>query len=187
MPTWRKYLKGFSETEFKSSEYYQRFTSLLCNKSLHCLLDQYDYDLVFYPHYEIQRYIHLFSSNHPRVVIAGFANYDVQELLLESSLLLTDYSSVFFDFAYMKKPVIYYQFDYDTFRRRHYNEGYFDYYTMGFGDVKTTEDELLSAIRNVLEAGCVMDEKYKRISDDFFKLNDTHNCERIYHCILDLV
>ena len=35
----------------------------------------------------------------------------VQELLVEHDLLITDYSSVSFDFSYMKKPVIFYHFD----------------------------------------------------------------------------
>ena len=55
-----------------------------------------------------------------------------QDLLNNSSVLLTDYSSVFFDFAYLKKPVIYYHPENDSY---HYEGSYFDYETMGFGDV----------------------------------------------------
>ena len=54
-----------------------------------------------------------------------------QELFNNSSVLVTDYSSVFFDFAYLKKPVIYYH-PIDDY---HYENSYFDYETMGFGDV----------------------------------------------------
>lgn len=186
MPTWRQYLKGCSESEFKLSEYFKRYTSLICSDSLHWLLEHYDYKLIFYPHYEMQKYIHLFSSNHPRIAIAGFADYDVQKLLMESALLITDYSSVFFDFAYMKKPVIYYQFDYDTFRKKHYNEGYYDYCTMGFGNAVATEDDLINSVKAIVNADCAMSEEYKRIADSFFKLNDKTNCERIYNCILNL-
>lgn len=43
--------------------------------------------------------------------------YDVQQLLKESLLLITDYSSVFFDMMYMNKPVIFYQFDENQYRK----------------------------------------------------------------------
>lgn len=49
------------------------------------------------------------------IEIAKFKDYDVQQLLIELRILITDFSSVFFDFAYMKKPVIYYQFDRDKY------------------------------------------------------------------------
>ena len=52
---------------------------------------------------------------------------DIQNLLKDSALMITDYSSVFMDFAYMEKPEIYFQFDEDQFRSTHYAKGYFDY------------------------------------------------------------
>lgn len=48
--------------------------------------------------------------------------------------------------AYLHKPVIYYQFDDEEFRAYHYQEGYFDYKTLGFGPVCDTEDALLEQI-----------------------------------------
>ena len=60
-----------------------------------------------------------------------------QELFKKGALLITDYSSVAFDFAYLKKPVLYYQSTNDY----HFNldESYFDYETMGFGEVCRSE------------------------------------------------
>ena len=63
-------------------------------------------------------------------------------MLKESSMLITDYSSVFFDVAYMHKPIIYYQFDRDAFRQGHYQEGYFSY-DDGFGPVAFDTESLL--------------------------------------------
>ena len=77
------------------------------------------------------------------IIIAHKDDYDVQDLLIRSSVLVTDYSSVFFDFAYMGKPVIYYQFDEDEFRKNHYQEGYFSYREHGFGRVLKYENERL--------------------------------------------
>ena len=71
------------------------------------------YRVVFKPHPELvknigeteERYIELFDI--PDNI---YVSYDesYQELLNNSSLMVTDYSSVYFDFAYLKKPVIYY-------------------------------------------------------------------------------
>ena len=42
-------------------------------------------------------------------------------------MLITDYSSIFFDFGYLNKPVIYSHFDYNEYRANHFRKGYFDY------------------------------------------------------------
>ena len=59
----------------------------------------------------MQRFLDEFTTCSERIIIADWKKYDVQGLLKESALLITDLSSVFMDFAYMRKPMIYYQFD----------------------------------------------------------------------------
>ena len=93
--------------------------------------------------------------------------------------MITDYSSVFFDFAYIKKPIIYYH-PHDDY---HYEKSYFDYETMGFGDVITEENELINKINEYILNNCVMEKKYKENVDKFFKYNDNKNCERVYEWI----
>ena len=56
-----------------------------------------------------------------------------QKTLLKASLLVTDYSSIFFDFAYLRKPVIYAHFDYEEYRMNYYPKGYFNYEKDRFG------------------------------------------------------
>ena len=50
-----------------------------------------------------------------------------RELFNTSALMITDYSSVFFDFVYQKKPCIFYQFDKKDFFEKHNNEGEFKF------------------------------------------------------------
>ena len=90
----------------------------------------------------MQRYIKYFDTENENIVIADKENYDVQELLMDSKLLITDYSSIFFDFAYMKKPLIHYCFD----KLSHYKPGYFDFRKEGFGKVTSKEDEVIKLI-----------------------------------------
>lgn len=93
--------------------------------------------------------------------------------------MITDYSSVAFDFAYIKKPLIYYQND-----DYHYEKGYFDYETMGFGDIIQTEEELIDKIIEYIENNCQMEEKYQKRVDKFFKYTDKNNSKRVYEWIL---
>lgn len=187
MPTWRLYLSKCTEPELSQSEYVTRWNAVLRDSRLLEALRVNCKTLVFYPHYEVQKkFLHLFSSNNPSVIIADFDHYDVQQLLKESQLLVTDYSSVFFDFAYMKKPCVYYQFDEEQFRAGHYRKGYFDYREMGFGEVLTEHDALVETIISYLKRDCQMKAEYACRIDDFFPLHDTHNCERIYEEIQKL-
>ena len=99
----------------------------------------------------------------------------------DASLMVTDYSSVFFDFAYLKKPVLYYQNE--SFDDFHYGKGYFDYETMAFGEIVHNEDDLVKMIMEYVENDCKMKDKYKSRVDKFFKFNDRNNRKRLYDWI----
>lgn len=188
MPTWRGWLSQNSAkvtfTDVQNSTYVEKWSAFLKSGRLHKLAQQHGVSFVFYPHYEIQPYLHLFTSDSEYVTIADFAHFDVQQLLKESMLLITDFSSVFFDFAYMQKPVLYYQFDEEEYRASHYSQGYFDYRRDGFGEVVTEETELLELLAQYLENDCILKPKYRQRTEGFFTLHDTHNCERIYNEII---
>ena len=93
--------------------------------------------------------------------------------------MITDYSSVFFDFAYLKKALIYYQPEDDY----HYEDSYFDFESMGFGDVIHDEDKLLEKIEYYIKNECDNEDKYKERVNKFFKYNDKNNCKRVYDWI----
>nr|WP_288306430.1 CDP-glycerol glycerophosphotransferase family protein [uncultured Romboutsia sp.] len=186
MPTWRKeltvpsYLKDGDSSKdkiFLDSEYYRRFNSLIKNKELIKILKDNNYKLVFYPHYELQRYIKYFDTENDNIVIADKDNYDVQELLMDSKLLITDYSSIFFDFAYMKKPLIHYCFD----ELMHYKPGYFDFRKEGFGKVASSEDEVVRLIKKYIDNNFKLDNMYENRIDKVFNIRDNKNCERVFN------
>ena len=179
MPTWRNYLYNFNENKFKKSEYFKKYYDLLNDEQLNEILEKNNIDLIFYPHYEIQKFIHLFNTKSKKIKIASIENYDVQELLIESSILITDYSSVFFDFAYMKKITLYYHFDYEKYRKTQYQEGYFDYEKDGFGPILRDEKELVKELEDYIHNNKIKDKYLKRINN-FFRLNDKNNSERIF-------
>ena len=118
MPTWRgsDYPQG---EQFYETAFYRQFQSMMDNPALLRLLEERDLKLIFYPHIELQKELDKFRSPSERIILASWRDYDVQALLMRCNLLITDYSSVFFDVGYMEKPVIYYQFDIDEFRKFH--------------------------------------------------------------------
>lgn len=187
MPTWRAGYIGYSLTEFLQSDFYKSYMNLLRDKALSLFLEEFDYTLLYYNHYEFQKYNEAFIPfSTDRIKIINFGNVTVQQLLKESALLITDYSSVFFDFAYMKKPVLYFHFDYEYYRSTQYSEGYFNYSTMGFGSVHEDLMSLIESLYRSLMEGCMMDAYYLNRLNAFFPLNDRSNCERIYNEIKNL-
>lgn len=181
MPTWRMYVRD--ETNFLKSEYYEKWQGFLSNPKLIGTLEKKGIDLVFYVHYEMQPYADHFIAKSNRIKIAKFADFDVQALLKESAVLVTDYSSVFFDFGYMRKPVVYYQFDEDAFFANHYSRGYFDYREMGFGEVCISEDSVVDSLVAVCNREMQATEEYLIRMKEFFPLHDRNNCKRIYEII----
>ena len=102
---------------------------------------------------------------------------------MRSSFMVTDHSSVQLDFAYMKKPLTYFQFDNDRYWKYHYQKGYFDYEKDGFGPVFTEPDGLMDYISERAALSFENEEKYLQRHKDFFTLYDTDNSKRNYEAI----
>lgn len=192
MPTWRQYLVGEIQSfgkrkkrdNFVQSKYYRHWKAFLDSKILRDLMQKYHYQIIFNPHPRIQPYLKDFELNSYIRLSEGSC---LQKLFIESALLITDYSSVAFEMAYLKKPVLYYQFDKEEFFANHiYQQGYFSYEEDGFGAVSYTEEELLKELENLLAKDCKSDEPYKSRIENTFEFRDGKCCERIYKKIKDL-
>ncbi|ECJ8752316.1 glycosyltransferase [Campylobacter coli] len=190
MPTWRANIVGVAlgsskrglQSDFTQSEYFQKWNLLLNSNTLQKLCEKYDYTIVFNPHPNIIPYLKDF--NIPSYVKIANHNESLQELFCNSSLMITDYSSVAFEMAYLNKPVIYYQFDHEEFFSSHtYQKGYFDYEKDGFGPVVEDEESLLKELENLLQNDCNPFGIYKDNIDSTFAFKDGKCCERIYKVI----
>ncbi|EAL0231966.1 glycosyltransferase [Campylobacter coli] len=188
MPTWRHYLSGLMignsgirelKDDFKESEYFQKWNLLLDSNTLQKLCEKYSYTIVFNPHPNIIPYLKDF--NIPSYVKIANQSESLQKLFCNSSLMITDYSSVAFEMAYLNKPVIYYQFDHEEFFNSHtYQKGYFDYRKNGFGPVVEKEENLLKELENLLQDNCRVFGVYKDNIDSTFAFKDGKCCERIF-------
>ncbi len=179
MPSWRRYLKFKSNEVVLNSEFFKRFNSLINNEKLIESAKKYNYEIVFKPHPNVYDFIDLFDRN--EYVRIDYEHEKYQKVFNHGSLLITDYSSVAFDFAYLKKPVLYYHYSRDY----HFNlkESYFDYETMGFGEVCRNEDELVDFIVEYMKNNCQLKEEYEKRIKAYFLFGDQNNSMRVYDAI----
>ena len=191
MPTWREWLGNSTLTknikkniaEFKNTEYYENWNKLLSSEKLKTLCSTHGLKLMFYLHRDAQRFADCFNAYGDHVKVCKYPEYKVDELLKTSAFLITDYSSIHMDFAYMKKPIAYLQFDYDKFYSEHYREGYFTFDKDGFGPTFRETEELIEYIEKSAKNNLQNEEKYLARHSSFFTLYDTENCKRNYEAI----
>lgn len=182
MPSWRRYLTKENKYTISNSSYFKTYNSLINNKKLLKKIKEKGYEIIFRPHPHVYQFIDLFDDN--ELIKIDYERGSYQDLFKKGALLITDYSSVAFDFAYLKKPVLYYQYGEDY----HFNldESYFDYETMGFGEVCESEDELIDLIEDYIDNDCKMKEKHIQNVEDYFTFTDQNNCKRVHEAILKI-
>lgn len=181
MPTWREWIK---KEEFLNSKFYKQISSLILNQSLTEFLEKNNITLKFYLHKNMKDYISFFHSVSDRIQLIRFGQESVQQMIKESSLLITDYSSISWDFYYLDKPVLFYQFDLEDYLN---NRGsYLDLRKNIFSDIVDSENDLLDVINCYIENNFQISEKNNSLKSNFFKYFDKSNCERIYKEIIKL-
>ncbi|MEZ8310458.1 CDP-glycerol:glycerophosphate glycerophosphotransferase [Vibrio splendidus] len=190
MPTWRQNFMGKTmgisaqraiNENFKNTEYYKKWFDFINSNKLKSLSEKYDYEFDFFPHVNAQEYFKDINIEHVNIL----SNDDIesiQNLFCEAKLLVTDYSSVAFDMAYLNKPTIYYQFDRDlVFGGGHTTKpGYFDYFNDGFGPVCETVSDLLIELEKTLEIDGAVERFYQDRVGEVFPFHDGNCCNRIY-------
>lgn len=195
LPTWRKSIvgrlgarKGLNDysNEFKETEYFRFYNNLINDPEILQAMEEEHFTGEFYVHPSFKAQFKDFQGNGGIIVGESTANY--KEVFKTADLLITDYSSVAFDFARLKKPIIYSQFDKETFYKAHImtNKGYFSYEKDGFGPVCYDYDSTVKEIVRQLRNGCYMGEIYQNRVSDFFAYMDHNNCERVYKAILEI-
>lgn len=137
------------------------------------------YIILFRPHYFIANSFDFEKYN-------GFVYNvseidDINELYIISDMLITDYSSVFFDYANLKRPMIFYMYDLEHYKDES-NGFYIDLKELPGNIVKTQEDlekEILALDKNF-----VYDEKYKKFNEKYNYLDDGNASMRVVEKII---
>src|SRR5690625_3019995 len=127
----------------------------------------------------MQKFSHYFKEAPVRVINQG--EIDVQVLLKESSMMITDYSSVAFDFSFLEKPIIYYQFDRRRFIGR--KGSHLDLDNDLPGDIVYELDEIIQITEQYAKSNFEMKRENKRRASRFLKYKDQNFSERIFKAI----
>ncbi len=167
---------------FRETSYYKVYNSLINDPRLLAAARKYGYRIQYVLHPIVSPQYDDFTKNDSVEIISAIGDMSYEKLFCEAALMVTDFSGVQFDFAYMRKPVVYLHHN-DI--PQHYEEGTFHYTTMGFGEICHTNDELIDVLCRYMENGCEMPEMYRKRADDFFAFSDNNNCERIYPVMLE--
>ncbi len=189
MPTWRKWLRLKSEansdieSDFLSSDYYKKWVELINSEELISLINKYNLEIIFMPHPNMRALPDTSAITNKYIHDANEYSENLQELLKTSEMLITDYSSVFFDMVYMKKPVLFYQFDYEEFRKYHYKEGWFDYRNTNFARSCSESSSCIAELERILKSDYSISREYIEEYKKTFVLYDTDNCKRIYELV----
>lgn len=183
MPTWRMSYVNLSDDDFIRTPFYKNYSDLLSSEKLKNILNNTSYIIHFYNHYEFQKFNHLFEKfESENIHILKFGCKRVQEMLKESKLLITDYSSIYYDFFYMKKPIIFFMPDQDVFREQQYGKDYDN--PADFGHVALSANEVVEYLSKAIDSGCILEDRFKRFVKNVFPLNDSSNCKRIFNQII---
>lgn len=194
--TWRCYLvelpdesgKRQVKDEYYTSSYRQMLQNLIRDSGFVSMAEFYGYQLQIMLHPCMEEIRESLQEEADPGVI--FLPYDrsYSEIFAESDLIITDYSSVAFDFAYLRKPVIYYQQDREEFfgGGHMYRQGYYDYENDGFGEVVFDREQLNQVLESYLKDHCRLKEEYRERIEKTFPYSDRKNCERVYREITSL-
>lgn len=126
-----------------------------------------EYVILFRTHYFISNQ---FDFQKYKGFIYDVSNYDeLNDLYVISDILLTDYSSVFFDYALLEKPMIFYMYDLDDYE--HNLRGfYFDIHTLP-GPIVKEEKDVIKAIKNSEQDKLLYQDKYIKFNQTYNYLN----------------
>jgi hypothetical protein len=189
-PSWRNYLAepgvAFKmrgrDAAFTRSPYFKVYNRLINDERLLACAQETGYTVAFLPHPIVGPQISDFQHKPGVSVIDPNSPNIYERLLSESSLMVTDYSGVQFDFAYMYKPVVYYH---PKALPPSYDEAIYNYDHDSLGDIMSDHDSLVDCLIAYMRANCRMKPKYRKRVDKFFYFHDDQNCKRTYDAAIE--
>lgn len=118
--------------------------------------------------------------------VYNYSKYDdIAELYLISDLLITDYSSVFFDYANLKRPILFFTYDLEKYRDT-LRGFYIDIETEVPGPLVKTTDEIIDAVTNIEQVKAQYQETYDRFYDKFCGWDNGNAAENVVKTVFGL-
>ena len=188
MPTWRREFiqidnskrgdRSLDLEKFKNSLFYKNWIAFLMDPELKQISETHNVKFRVMLHANLRSLIDVLDL--PDYIEFHHESGDTfQDALIKSKALITDYTSVHYDMAYINRPTFHLQFDRDLFYNNALSEHSldFDHKREGFGPFAETPDELINNIKRFLAEG--LDEMYLERMAEFFTYRDTQCRQRI--------
>lgn len=191
-PTWRNWLvppptRGRARSvvpDFGDSEFVRTWLALLADPRITAAAADLGLTIGFLPHPDLQAA--LVGVPLPEGVrLLTFVDNDVQELFARAAVVVTDYSSMAVNAAYIERPLVYYQFDQERVRAGEHlgTRGYFDYDRDGYGPVVLDHDAAVAAIIQAARAR-EPEPQYRDRIREAFPSRDGRCCERVVDAVI---
>lgn len=191
-PTWRQWLSGNPEAGSQrhhagtvlDSEFIQQWLAVLRDERLAETCRRHGLSVAFLPHPNLDAVLPLLDLP-SHVVPLRYDGNDVQEFFARARVLVTDFSSIAFNAAFLERPVVYFQFDEDEVLGGGHTgrQGYFEYRRDGFGPVTLTVEDAVSAIVEALDHGPAPLPEYQARIDATFPPRDGLCCDRVVEAV----
>jgi CDP-glycerol glycerophosphotransferase len=107
-------------------------------------------------------------------------SYDISDLYLVSDMMITDYSSVTFDYSLLKRPMLFFCYDLEEYKDT-LRGFYFDFLAEAPGPVTLTTEELIASIKNY--DGALYKEKQEAFYRKYNHADDGHASEKVVELI----
>ncbi len=139
---------------------------------------QNEYIILFRAHYLVANSFDFKKYEGFIYDVSNFSN--INELYVISDLLITDYSSVFFDYANLKRPIIFYMYDFEKYKDD-LRGFYIDIQELP-GEITKTKEELIQAIKQTQTFS--YNEKYKKFNEKYNYLDDGEAAKRVTNALI---
>lgn len=181
MPTWRTWMDGISKEKFAESDYYKNYMNFLTSEKLKDVLERDNVKIKFFLHPKFKDYIDLFDVESDHIEKFGFLDVPLDEMIMKSSMMITDYSSVIWEMFYLKKPCLFYHFDRDKYLE--YEGSYMDFEHELFGDVAFDADTLIAYVDDYIRNNFQEKSEYRELRQRYFTFMDRNNSQRIFEAV----
>lgn len=106
-------------------------------------------------------------SEYSNIIDITGQNYDTQELLYNSDILITDYSSCYIDYLLLNRPIVFYSYDLEDYLKND-REMYYKYEDVAPGDICEDFDQLFKGLKQIIESKFAISSNQERVRDLFF-------------------
>lgn len=176
LPTFRTYNKD-EDIKIKKS--------IVLNQKLNDFFKENNIILIYKPHPANENLFNSFSSKNIHLIKNEDLvrhNLTINDLLSCIDILVTDYSSVYFDFLIIDKPIVFYCPDMETYEE---NRGFFlkPYYRWTPGSKARNISELIESIESAITNPNKYRNQRKKLMNILYKHKDGRSAERIINLL----